>query len=69
MVSRNNGGATTFYAVLGLVKDNQTGRQKNIYWQYRCAEGELVWESNTIVIINGVWLDVEKDVYDYRQNN
>lgn len=62
----NNGGATTSYAVLGKVKDNRTGIKRNIYWQNRCDEAEIEWLDETTVIINGIELNVKKDIYDYR---
>ena len=63
----NNGGATTSYAVLCTVKNNKTGKKKNIYWQYRCENAEIIWKSDEIVIINGIELNVSKDTYDYRR--
>ncbi len=63
----NNGGATTSFAVLGTLKNNKTGRTKNIYWQYRCEDADITWKSNKIVVINGIELDVTKDTYDYRR--
>lgn len=65
----NNGGATTAYAVLGTVKDNKTGINHNIYWQYRCDDAEIEWLDETTVVINGVELNVKEDIYDYRKNN
>lgn len=64
----NNGGATSDYAVLCSVTDNQTGKERNIYWQYHCSEAEIEWKDEKTVIINGVELDVLKDSYDYRND-
>lgn len=64
----NNGGATTGYAVLGTVKDHQTGRTRNIYWQAPCADASVQWLDADTVSINGVVLDVWKDAYDYRND-
>lgn len=64
----NNGGATTDYAVLCSVTDNQTGKERNIYWQYHCSEAEIEWKDEQTVIINGVELNVLKDSYDYRND-
>lgn len=64
----NNGGATSDYAVLCSVTDNQTGKERNIYWQYHCSEAEIEWKDEKSVIINGVELDVLKDSYDYRND-
>ena len=62
----NNGGATTSYAVLGSLKNNETNKQKNIYWEYRCEEAEIEWIDDFTVKINNVVLDVRKDTYDFR---
>jgi hypothetical protein len=64
----NNGGATTDYAVLCTATDNETGRDRNIYWNYKCEKAEFEWvdEDTTIIIINGIELDVMKDKYDWR---
>lgn len=64
----NNGGATTGYAVLCSVKNNSTGKEKNIYWQYSCTKADIVWLDEETVQINGVELNVKKDTYDYRHD-
>jgi len=64
----NNGGATIGYAVLCSVKNNSTGKEKNIYWQYRCTKADIIWFDEETVQINGVELNVKKDTYDYRHN-
>lgn len=64
----NNGGATTSYAVLGAVRNNETNRQKNIYWQYKCETATVEWLDDVTVVINGKTLDVRKDTYDYRND-
>lgn len=67
-VYRNNGGATTGYAVLCSVTDNETGRDRNIYWKYRCEEADVRWTDEDTAVINGIELDVWKDSYDYRHD-
>ena len=62
----NSGGATTGYAVLCSVKNNSTGKEKNIYWQYHCAKADIIWIDEDTVQINGVELNVKRDTYDYR---
>ena len=62
----NNGGATTDYSVLGVCINNVTQQQKNIYWKYHDCEAEIYWENEIIININGISLDVTKDVYDWR---
>lgn len=64
---RNNGGATADYAVLCAVKNNQTGKERNIYWNYHCDQADIRWLDDQTVSINGVVLDVRKDRYDYRR--
>lgn len=64
----NNGGATTDYAVLCSVKNNQTGKEKNIYWNYHCTEANIEWTNEDTVTINGIELNVTKDTYDYRND-
>ena len=63
-----NGGATTAYGVLCSVKNNSTGKEKNIYWQYRCENADIIWLDEQTVQINGVKLNIKKDTYDYRHD-
>lgn len=64
----NNGGATTDYAVLCTAKNNQTNKEKNIYWNYHCTGAKIEWNSEDTVTINGIELNVNKDTYDYRND-
>ena len=64
----NNGGATTDYAVLCAVKNNKSGKERNIYWQYHCTNASVQWIDEDTVVINGKELDVWKDSYDYRND-
>ena len=64
----NNGGATTDYAVLCAVKNNKTGKERNIYWNYHYSTADIQWLDDKTVSINGIELDVTKDKYDYRRN-
>jgi hypothetical protein len=63
----NNGGATTGYAVLGTLKNNKNGKNKNIYWQYRCEKAEMEWLNDETIKINGIELNVKNEIYDYRR--
>ena len=65
---RNNGGATTDYAVLVVLIDLKNGTEKNIFWDYHCDYVEMKWNSNNIIEINGIVLKVPDQVYDYRKN-
>lgn len=62
-----DGGMTVDYAVLGRLKNVGTGKEKNIYWQYHCEKADVQWANDTTVVINGVELNVERDIYDYRK--
>lgn len=63
----NNGGATTSYAVLGTLKNNKSGKTKNIYWQYRYEKAEMKWLNDETIKINGIELNVRNEIYDYRR--
>jgi hypothetical protein len=63
----NNGGATVDFAVLGVLKNNDNGKEKNIYWQYHCQNAKLEWVDNKTIMINGRELNVENEIYDYRR--
>ena len=67
VVYRNNGGATVDYALLCSVRSTDSGKEKNIYWDYPYQEPVIQWENNNVVVINGHSLDVKKDTYDYRR--
>ena len=62
----NDGGATTGFAVLCTVKDNESDKEKNIYWNYHCNSADIKWVDEDTVDINGEVLDVETDTYDFR---
>ncbi|WP_404409468.1 DUF5412 domain-containing protein [Jeotgalibacillus malaysiensis] len=63
-----NGGATVAYAVRGELVTNDSGKTKNISWQYREEEAEIEWLDEDTVVINGVELDVPGERYDYRKD-
>ena len=61
-------GATVADAVRGeVIYHDKKDKKKNIYWEYRESEAEVVWIDNETVSINGTQLDVRKDVYDWRK--
>ncbi len=64
---RNDGGATTDYAVLVVLIDLKNGTEKNIFWDYHCDYADMKWNSNNIIEINGIVLKVPDQVYDYRK--
>ncbi len=58
----------------GEAINNNTGSRRNLYWEYNrnlpekgIADTEISWESDEIVIINGVRLNIKRDTYDYRR--
>ena len=61
-----NGGATVAYAVRGEVVNNETGKKRNIYWDYKIKTAEIEWINNDVVSINGHVLKIHTDSYDYR---
>ncbi|QFG00629.1 hypothetical protein PB01_18545 [Psychrobacillus glaciei] len=63
----SDGGATTSYAIRGeLVFNDEKGRKKNIYWNYREESADISWVDNDTVVINGHVLDVLRDKFDFR---
>jgi hypothetical protein len=64
----SNGGATVAFSVRGEVDyHDKRNKTKNIYWGYREDQAEIIWLDDQTVSINGVELDVRKDVYDWRK--
>lgn len=64
----SDAGATTSFSALGELTDNQSGKSKNIYFQYREHEAKVEWLDHDTVVINGRELDVPDESYDYRRN-
>ena len=63
-----NGGATVSYSIRGEIVDNNSKKEKNIYLKYRQEEADIEWESDDVVIINGIRLDISKnEIYDWRR--
>ncbi|MGG7144172.1 DUF5412 family protein [Clostridium nigeriense] len=38
-----------------------------MYWQYHCEKAELEWISDEVIKINGIKLNIKKEIYDYRR--
>lgn len=66
VVYLNDGGATVDHATLCSVVNNETRKERNIYWEYHCTEADVQWVSDETAIINGIKLDVWEDIYDWR---
>lgn len=61
-------GATVADAVrVEVIYHQKIDKTKNIYWGYRESEAEIIWLDNDTVSINGIELDVRKEVYDWRK--
>jgi len=61
-------GATVADAVrVEVIYHQKSDKTKNIYWGYRESEAEIIWLDNDTVSINGIELDVRKEVYDWRK--
>ncbi len=64
----NNGGDTIQYSVLCSVKNNNTGEERNIYWNHDCANTNIQWVDNETAVINGTVVNVVNDHFDYREH-
>lgn len=62
----NNDTLTDWAARCELV-DNLNGNIKNIYWDYKIKIIDIKWVNSTTVSINGHLINVEKEVYDWRE--
>lgn len=49
-----------------LVFNEQNGKTKNIYWNYRASTAEIEWLDNKTVVINEHTLEVSKEKFDFR---
>lgn len=67
-IYQNDGGATTDYAVLGvLCKKSDSSYHRNIYWENHTDSAEVKWLDDDTVVINGKKIqNVLKDKYDFR---
>ncbi|MEN1985980.1 DUF5412 family protein [Paenibacillus hubeiensis] len=64
----SDAGATTSLAILCELQYNDGSKpNKIIYFQNKVEKASIIWESNDIVSINGVKLNVPDDIYDYRK--
>ncbi|WP_100066082.1 DUF5412 family protein [Miniphocaeibacter massiliensis] len=66
---RNNGGSLSHDAMLGVLTNNETKENKNIYWMYKEYDFDIEWVDDVTVKINGMELNVERDVYDWRKDD
>lgn len=61
-----DGGATTDFAIRCEVVNAETNECRNIYWNYHQSDVTLEWETDEVIIISGVRLNVLTDEYDWR---
>ena len=63
-------GATVADAVRGeVIYHQKKNKVKNIYWAYRESDADVIWLDEETVAINGVQLDVRREVYDWRKDS
>lgn len=55
------------YAVLCVIKNNDNGEERNIYYNTEGANANIQWSNDTTVVINGIVLDAEKGTFDNRE--
>ena len=68
LIYRNNGGATTGYAILCEAIYIPTGQKRKIYWEYNVDSATISWVTDYVVNINGIQLNIRYDVYDFRKD-
>lgn len=62
---RTSGGATTGFAMLGVMERKETGEQARIFWEYPCETVTVDWDVSHI-FINDIKLKKMTEVYDFR---
>lgn len=67
-IYQNDGGATTGYATLGVLrKKSDSSYSRNIYWENHTESAEVKWLDDDTVVINGRKIEnVLKNKYDFR---
>ncbi len=64
----NEGDEGSPYAVLCTVKDNATGKERNIYYSTESANANIQWSNDNTVVINGIVIDVKNGSFDSREH-
>ena len=62
-----DGGATVDQAIRAEVMFLDSGKSRNIYWQYHAYDAQIQWISDDQVVINDITLNIFHDMYDYRK--
>ena len=55
------------YAVLCVVKNNDNGDERNIYYNTEGANANIQWSNDKTVVINGIVIDAENGSFDSRE--
>ncbi|NQX57975.1 DUF5412 domain-containing protein [Paenibacillus qinlingensis] len=63
----SNGGATTNFAIRAELVSNKSSKKKNIYWNYREENANIVWVDDDTVNINGHVLRLPNEKFDFRR--
>ncbi|TCI22958.1 hypothetical protein EVJ33_04845 [Exiguobacterium sp. SL-10] len=62
---RTSGGATTGFAMLGVMEEKETGERARIFWEYPCETVKVDWD-DAHIYINDIKLKKMTEVYDFR---
>lgn len=62
---RTSGGATTDFAMLGVMERKETGERARIFWEYPCETVSVDWD-DAHIFVNDIKLKKMMDVYDFR---
>ena len=63
-IYKNSGNATVANSITGDVTDNKTGKKRTFYFSYREEEAIIEWIDDSHCIINGVTINLAKDIYE-----
>ncbi len=55
------------YAVLCVIKNNNSGEERNIYYNTEGANANIQWSNDKTVVINGIVIDAENGSFDSRE--
>lgn len=62
---RTSEGATTDFAMLGVMERKETGERARIFWEYPCETVTVDWD-DAHIFINDIKLKKMMEVYDFR---
>ena len=64
----NAGDEGSPYAVLCVVKENASGKERNIYYSTDSANANIQWSNDSTVVINGIVIDAKNGSFDSREH-